>query len=281
METQLEQIRDQQKESWNKSSPGWKKWDDIAMDFLKPMGDEMIRLLAPNGNVVVLDVAAGTGEPGLTIASILTEGKVISTDLSDGMLAIARENAAKRGIANFETIVCDVSDLPFADNIFDAVSCRMGFMFFPDMLLAAKEMVRVLKPGGKIATSVWAGSDKNFWFTAATSVINDNVEMPHPPPGAPGMFRCSAPGLIADLFSQAGLKNISESQVGGVLHAGTAETYWHFASEAVGPVVTALSKIDDVMKEKIIGEVMAKINRKYPDGNVNIDSSALIIYGEK
>ena len=281
METQFEQIRDQQRESWNKASPGWKKWDDIAMDFLKPMGDEIIRLLAPKGNDVVLDVAAGTGEPGLTIAGMLSKGKVISTDLSEGMLAIAQENATKRGITNFETIACDVSDLPFEDNTFDVVSCRMGFMFFPDMLLAAKEMARVLKPGGKIAVSVWAGPEKNFWFTAATSVINDNVEMPHPPPGAPGMFRCAAPGLIAELFKQAGLKSISESQVSGKLQAGTAETYWHFASEAVGPVVAALSNVDAGMKEKIVHEVKVKIDRKYPDGNVAIDAGALIIYGEK
>ncbi len=201
METQLEQIRDQQKESWNKASRGWKKWDGLSMDFLKPMGDEIIRLLAPKGNDVVLDVAAGTGEPGLTIAGMLTGGKVISTYLSEGMLAIADESAAKRGIKNFETVVGDVSELPFADNTFDALSCRMGFMFFPDMLLAAKEMVRVLKPGGKMAASVWSGPDKNFWFTAATSIINKNIDLPSLPPGSPGMFRCAAPGLMADLFS--------------------------------------------------------------------------------
>ena len=45
MEQQLEQIRQQQKESWNKFSGGWKKWDGLVMDFLKPMGEEIIRLL--------------------------------------------------------------------------------------------------------------------------------------------------------------------------------------------------------------------------------------------
>ena len=78
MEQQLEEIREQQKASWNKFSPGWKKWDDLTMDFLKPMGDEIIRLIKPKNNEVILDVAGGTGEPGLTIASMLKDGKVSS-----------------------------------------------------------------------------------------------------------------------------------------------------------------------------------------------------------
>lgn len=84
------------------------------------------------------------------------------TDLAEGMVDIARENALMRGINNIETLTCDVSDIPFLDNSFDAISCRFGFMFFPDMLLAAKEMHRVLKPGGRIATSVWNVPEKNF-----------------------------------------------------------------------------------------------------------------------
>ncbi len=281
MEQQLEEIREQQKATWNKFSPGWKKWDDLTMDFLKPMGDEIIRQLNLKDTDVVLDVAAGTGEPGLTIASKLKSGKVIITDLAEDMLAIARENAAKRGIKNIETRACDVCELPFADNTFDAVSCRFGFMFFPDMLLAAKEMARVLKPGGRIATSVWNIPENNFWVTAIGGTINRNMQLPTPPPGAPGMFRCAESGLIQNLFKHAGLKNTSEKEVTGKLRAGTADVYWNMMTEIAAPFVAALSKADDAMKEKIRDEVFQAVIKKYPDGNVFIDSSALVIYGEK
>jgi ubiquinone/menaquinone biosynthesis C-methylase UbiE len=281
MEQQLEQIREQQKETWNKFSTGWKKWDDLTMDFLKPMGDEIIRLLQPKENDIVLDVAAGTGEPGLTIATMLRNGKVISTDLAEGMLEVARENATKRGIKNFETKACDVCELPFADNTFDAASCRHGFMFFPDMLLAAKEMVRVLKPGGRIATSVWNVPEKNFWVTAIMSTINKNMQLPPPPAGAPGVFRCAKSGFIADLFRKAGLKNISETEIGGKLNIGTTDVYWNMMTEVAAPVVAALSKADDDMKAKIKSEVCELINHKYPNGKIAIDSNALVIYGEK
>ena len=281
MEQQLEQIRDQQKQSWNKFSAGWKKWDELVMDFLKPMGDEIIRLLNPQKNDVILDVASGTGEPGLTIAAKLSGGKVIITDLADHMLEIARENAESRGIYNIETVTCDVCDLPFPDNTFDAISCRFGFMFFPDMLLAANEMVRVLKPGGKIATSVWNVPEKNFWVTAIMGTINKNMELPPPPPGSPGMFRCAKDGLISDIFSQAGLKNISQTEIFGKLNCKTSDAYWGMQTEVGAPIVAALSKASDEMKEKIKIETYAALSQKYPDGNIIIDSSALVIYGEK
>ncbi len=281
MEQQLEQIRNQQKESWNKFSGGWKKWDGLVMDFLKPMGDEIIRLIEPQKNDVILDIASGTGEPGLTIASMLDGGKVILTDLAEDMLIIAKQNATDRGIHNIETRMCDVCELPFADNSFDAISCRFGFMFFPDMLMAAKEMVRVLKPGGCIATAVWDAPDKNFWVTAIMSTINKNMELPAPLPGAPGMFRCAKDGLIADLFAQAGLKNISQTAIAGKLHCKTADAYWGMQTEVGAPIVAALNKADDAMKAKIKTEVYQKLNEAYSDGNVVIDSSALVIYGEK
>jgi len=281
MEQQLEQIRDQQKQSWNKFSAGWKKWDKLVMDFLKPMGDEIIRLLNPQKTDVILDVASGTGEPGLTIAAKLSGGKVIITDLADHMLEIARENAESRGIYNIETVTCDVCDLPFPDNTFDAISCRFGFMFFPDMLLAANEMVRVLKPGGKIATSVWNVPEKNFWVTAIMGTINKNMELPPPPPGSPGMFRCAKDGLISDIFSQAGLKNISQTEIFGKLNCKTSDAYWGMQTEVGAPIVAALGKASDDVKEKIKIETYAALSQKYPNGNIIIDSSALIIYGEK
>ena len=281
MEQQLELISRQQKESWNKFSSGWKKWDVLFMDFLKPMGDEIINMLNPKDTDVILDVASGTGEPGLTIANKLKFGKVVVTDLAEDMLAVAKENAHRRGISNIEIFPCDVCEMPFEDNTFDAVSCRFGFMFFPDMLLAAKEMARVLKPGGRIATSVWNVPEKNFWITAILGTINKNMELPPPPPGAPGMFRCAEKNLISDIFLQAGLKDISVKEVAGKMNCRTADVYWNSMTEVAAPVVAALSNADDFMKTKIKNEVFQKVTEKYPDGNVMIDSSALVIFGKK
>ncbi len=280
MNQQLEEIREQQKASWNKFSPGWKKWDEMTMDFLRPMGVEIINSIKPGGDQVILDIAAGTGEPGLTIAEMLSGGKVVITDLAEDMLTIAKENAAKRGISNIETKACDVCDLPFEDNSFDAISCRFGFMFFPDMQLAANEMARVLKPGGRIATSVWNVPEKNFWVTSIMGTINKNMELPPPPPGAPGMFRCAKPGLMKEIFEKAGLKNIQEKEVATQLNSGTVDTFWEMMTEVGAPIVAALSKADEPTREKIKKEVYELVGQKFP-GHVAIDGSAIVISAEK
>ncbi len=281
MQQELSDIREKQKSSWNQFSSGWKKWEPDLCRHMQPASDAIIDALQPAGTQIILDIAAGTGEPGLSIAKILTGGKVVITDLADEMLDIARENAAKKGIANVEFSACDVCELPFADNTFDSVSCRMGFMFFPDMHLAAKEIYRVLKPGGSIATSVWNKADKNFWAAAVSEIISRNMELPAPPPGAPGIFRCGEPGLIAGIFKAAGFKNITEKEVACNMQCESAAGYWQMMTEIAAPVVGALSKADDSMKEKIKNELIERINNKYPDGNILMEGSAQVISAVK
>ncbi|WP_261990198.1 class I SAM-dependent methyltransferase [Hymenobacter sp. BT188] len=251
------------------------------MDWLKPMGDEIIRALQIKPTDTVLDIAAGTGEPGLTIAALASRGKVVITDLAEGMLDVARDKARQKGVTNYETVVCDVSELPFDDATFDAVSCRFGFIFFPDMLLAAKEMARVLKPGGKIAAAVWGVPDKNVWVTAIMGTIQKNISLPAPAAGALGMFRCGSPGFLADIFKQAGFKHVSEKEITVKLTCGDNERYWNFMNEVAAPVVAAVSKADTATTEKIKQQVYELVDQKYLYKKAALDYGAVVVSGEK
>jgi hypothetical protein len=154
-------------------------------------------------------------------------------------------------------------------------------MFFPDMLLAAKEIIRVLKPGGRMVTSVWDVPEKNFWITAIMGTISKNMDLPAPPPGSPGMFRCAKEGFMSGLLKQAGFKNISVKEVSGKLNCKTTDVYWNMMTEVGAPIVAALSKADEAMKEKIKKEVYETVNKKFPGNDFSIDSGALVIFGGK
>ncbi len=281
MESTLDNIRETQKQLWNKFSPGWQKWHQLTEEFTHKVTETMIHDLQLKKTDTVLDIAGGTGDPALKIAAIVTEGNVICTDQAEGMLAIAKKKAEDRKIKNFTTQLAGVSNLPFEDATFNAVSCRYGFMFFPDMALAAQEMARVLKPGGHLTTAVWDGPQKNYWITIVMDTIKKYLPIEPPAPGAPGIFRCAEEGAMKKIFTGVGLKNITETQVAITLTAGTAETYWDYIYEIAAPVSMALSKTDKDTNNKIKDEVINKVNEKFGKGKVNIPASTIVISGEK
>src|SRR4051795_5842179 len=150
-----EEIQDAQRATWARLSGSWEKWDRIIMDQLAPVGAAMIERLDIAEDQQHLDIAAGTGEPGLTIARLAPKGRVVLTDLAPEMLDVAARRAAALGVTNIETKVCSADDLPFGDATFDSLSVRFGYISFPDEAKATVEFARVLKPGGRICASVW------------------------------------------------------------------------------------------------------------------------------
>src|SRR5664280_1076906 len=167
-----DEIRDVQRATWAGLSAGWEKWDSVIMEQLGPVGVAIIERLDIAEDHQHLDIAAGTGEPGLSIARLSPKGRVVLTDLVPEMLDIAARRAAAQRIDNVETQACSADDLPFDDNTFDGVSVRFGYMFFPDLAEATTEFARVLKSGGRLCSSVWVEPEANPWTSIAMQAID-------------------------------------------------------------------------------------------------------------
>ena len=137
-------------DSWAGPADGWESRDSIIMEQLRPVTWAMVGLLEIAMDQRHLDVASGTGEPGLTIAQQAPDGRVVLTDPVGEMLDVALDRAEAIGVPNVGSRICSAELLPFQDAGFDSVSVRFGYPCFPDPVRATAEFARVLKPGGRL-----------------------------------------------------------------------------------------------------------------------------------
>lgn len=278
-----DEIRDEQRARWAGLSASWEKWDPVIMDQLAPVGAAMIERLGIAVDQQHLDVAAGTGEPGLSIARLAPSGRVVLTDLVPEMLAVAARRAQAQGIANVETTVCSADDLPFGDAAFGSVSVRFGYMFFPDAAQATAEFARVLRPGGRLCSAVWVKPEANPWTSIAMQAIATEVAVPapDPDPDGPNMFRCASPGYVSALYERAGLRDVAEWDVGVELVTRSPEQYWEMMSEHVSLVAAALKRVDAPARERIRAQAMAEVSAFEKDGRIRVPGVARCIVGTK
>jgi SAM-dependent methyltransferase len=274
-------TRDAQRAAWAGLSSGWEKWDAVIMDQLGPVGAAMIERLDIANDQQHLDIASGTGEPGLSIAKLAPKGRVVLTDLVPEMLEIAVRRARAQGIATIETNVCSADDLPFATDTFDSVSVRFGYMFFPDLTTATAEFARVLTPGGRVCSSVWVKPDDNPWTAIAMQAIATETVVAPPDPDAPNMFRCAAPGYVGALYESAGLCDVVEWDVGVELVTQSPQQYWDMISEHVSLAVAALRRVDQPARERIRALAIAKVSSFERDGKIRVPGVARCIVGTK
>ena len=275
------EIRDVQRTAWAGLSVGWEKWDSVIMDQLAPVSAAMIERLDIARDQQHLDIAAGTGEPGLSIAKLSPDGQVVLTDLVAEMLDVATRRAQAQGIANVETLMCSADDLPFNGATFDSVSVRFGYMFFPDMAKATAEFARVLRPGGRLCASVWVKPEHNPWTSIAMQAIATEVALAPPEPDQPNMYRCAAPGCIGALYEDAGLRDIAEWDVDVELVTQSPEQYWDMISEHVSIAAAALARLDEPARDRIRAHAIAKVSEYEKGGEVRVPGAARCILGTK
>jgi SAM-dependent methyltransferase len=121
-----------------------------AQSDLFARGDDLavlVRLLDPHPEMLVLDEATGAGFTAAAVAPLVRA--VVALDIAPQMLARTRELAAARELPTLVPVLADAEALPFADETFDAVTCRIAPHHFPDVRQALREVARVLRPGGR------------------------------------------------------------------------------------------------------------------------------------
>jgi ubiquinone/menaquinone biosynthesis C-methylase UbiE len=258
---------------WTGSAPFWEKHRDVIRQMFAPV----TQALADDGQIgtgqVVLDIATGPGEPALTVAALVgPKGKVFGIDPIPEMVAASRRAAGLLELSNVQFDVAFADQLPFAADTFDAVISRFGVMFFPAPLEGMREMLRVLKPGRKLALAVWHFAENNPFHYALSRVIDRYVEPPPLAPDALDAFRFATPGKLRMIFDEAGATSVSERLLKFSIQAAISlQDFWTLRiemSEKLREKIARLSvdQLAEVKRESLesLGEYCTNSGMSFP-----------------
>jgi SAM-dependent methyltransferase len=254
-------IKDQQRAQWREAADAWDQYFEWYSGAFAPLMTWCADAIGAAPGLRVLDVAAGSGQPSLTIAPrIQPGGTILGIDFSPEMVAVAERRARAAGATNVSFRTMDAEQLELPDATFDAVTCACGIIFFPDAQRALAEMRRVLTPGGRIAIGVWDEPSKSPFVTVGGGALG-RFHAPTPPnPNAPGAFRFSKPDVLERVLRDAGFDDIRMASVPMPIEFDSTEEYWQMFTECAAGVKTKLSTLsqaDQVRLRNLVDELAA------------------------
>jgi len=208
------------------------EWDNIATGYdrnVTPthmwLGNEGLRRVDVRAGMRLLDVAAGSG--ALSIPAARLGARVLATDQSPVMLELLDARARKEGLS-IETRVMDGHALDLDDRTFDIAASQFGVMLFPDMPKGISEMVRVVKPGGRVLMHAYGNPHRidffSFFIAAIRSVRRDFEAPPMDPPPLP--FQLQDPDRLRRELAVPGLKDIKVETITETLEFQTGKDLW-------------------------------------------------------
>lgn len=259
--TEAQDLKDDLRRQWDAAAAGWDAHTPQIREWLRRATDAMIAMAGVRPGASALDVAAGAGDQSLDVATCVgPRGRVLATDLSPALVALARERALVGGAVQMQVEVADGEALPVEAEAFDAVVCRLGLMLFPNPLQGLREMHRVLRPGGGISTVVFSTPDRNpcVRILMATALRHAGLA-PRDPFEAGSLFSLARPGHIDALYRQAGFRDVATTAMDAVFPMPSVDAYIAFVRSSASPIVRLLAGLGDAAAEAAWADIRAQL----------------------
>lgn len=277
-----EQYKNAQRAQWNKDGAAWHYWHSPLERWYGEITHQMLNLACIQPGQHVLDVAAGTGAPTVEAAErVGADGYVLATDISEGIIELARQAASERGLRQVDTRTMDGEALVLPDAAFDAVICRLGLMYMPHPVTALQEWRRVLKTGGHVAVAVFSTPERNSWGAVPASVIRRRTQTPPPSSGQPGPFSLGTPGVLEHIFQQAGFIAPDIRTLPVPHRAASASEYVKVAREAFGGFNAMMASLPAEQRESVWNDVEDALHSVETSGGFEAPGECIIAVAMK
>ncbi|WP_075741822.1 MULTISPECIES: class I SAM-dependent methyltransferase [Actinoalloteichus] len=234
------------------------RWSPLLWE---PLGEQLVRVSAPQPGEHVLDACAGAGASAIPAARAVGEhGSIDAVDLAERLLAEGRARAAELGLSNIRFTTADVTAWPAPDGGYDVVQCAYGIFFLPDMDRDVTRLVGLLRPGGRIVVSTWdEGAISPLPEVAMAAVRRErDLSAPVTSPGNPA-GRVNSPAKLRDWLTGLGLRDVAVEQV-PFRTALTPDLAWAMAAgSALRGVFTGL---DEAALARVKADYLAELARR-------------------
>lgn len=268
--------------TWESAAPGWAKWEHVFATSLLGATETLIEMAGIQPGMRVLDLACGAGSQSIQAAMrVGPDGEVVACDLSGTMLEHVRENAARAGLQNIETLECAADELDKTLAPFEAAICRLGLMLFPspeEALIAAQ---CVLKPGARFAALVFTTPSNNPFMAQPMAILLHHAGKSPPAPGQPGIFALGGEGVMERLMNDSGLRDVKTQHVRAQLVLPSASDALQLLQEAAGAYRAVVTDLDVAARSRAWNDVYECLKQFDVGGGFKTELELIVGSGAK